>query len=83
MFTHLYFHVRELKVENTWLLSLSLVFTEAFALLFFRLSSVCNTVSQPSSSVGAVKTVSLQQPVYGCLYFILFFLTDTPFSKRG
>lgn len=73
-----FFYGRELEVENTWLLSLSLVFTEAFALLFFRLSSVCNTVRQQGSSVGAVKTVSLQHPIYNCLYF----LTDTSISRH-
>lgn len=76
MFTHLHFYERALEVETTWLLSLSLVFTEAFALLFFRLSSVYNTVSQPSSTVGAVKTL-FNSVSNTCLYF---FWTETSIS---
>lgn len=40
--TFIFFMGEEAEGENTWLPSLSLVFTEACALLFFRLCSVCN-----------------------------------------
>lgn len=70
MFTHLHFYRRDLEVENTWLLSLSLVFTEAFA-LFFRLCSACYTVSLPSIQ-GALMISSTTQLWLPLFHFFLF-----------
>ena len=80
MFTHLHFYRRGLEVENTWLLSLSLVFTEAFFFVIFQivLCLYMTSASPPSLWVlwNLFSNVSMAA-------FVVFFLTGTSLSWLG
>lgn len=69
--SYFFFYGRESEVENTWLLSLSLVFTEAFALLFCSdcLVFVILLASSPPLWVLWELYLFNNQSIYGCLYF--------------